>query len=481
MIPRLLRAVFGSRNDRLIKTYSKTVARINVLEPQIAALSDEALAAKTPEFKDRLARGETLDDLLPEAFAVVREAAKRTLDMRHFDVQLVGGMVLHYGKIAEMRTGEGKTLVATLAAYLNALTGKGVHIVTVNDYLASRDAAWMGKIYRFLGLTVGHHPVADAARGEARRLRRRHHLRHQQRVRFRLPARQHGDAGRGAVPARPPLRDRRRGRLDPDRRGAHAAHHLGAGRRPDRRLSQDGRGRADAEAPGDPRFAGRLLRRREEPHRAPLRGGSRERRDAARARRDAARGGEPVRAGAHQPQPPSLPGAAGAQPVLPRPALRRPEQRGDHRRRVHRPADGGTPLVGRHAPGARGEGAGRDPEREPDARVDHVPELLPRLREARRHDRHRRHRGLRVPGDLQPRSRGGPDPHGHDPGGPARPGLQDRGGEVRSGAHRHQDSLRERAAGAGGHDLDRELGEARRDAAEGEPRAPGAERQAARP
>jgi preprotein translocase subunit SecA len=155
MIPRLLRAVFGSRNDRLIKTYSRTVARINALEPQVAALSDEALAAKTPELKDRLARGETLDGLLPEAFAVVREAAKRTLDMRHFDVQLVGGMVLHHGKIAEMRTGEGKTLVATLPAYLNALTGKGVHIVTVNDYLASRDAAWMGKVYNFLGLTVG--------------------------------------------------------------------------------------------------------------------------------------------------------------------------------------------------------------------------------------------------------------------------------------------------------------------------------------
>jgi preprotein translocase subunit SecA len=155
MIPRLLRAVFGSRNDRLLKSYSKTVARINAFEAQIATLSDEALAAKTPELKDRLARGDTLDDLLPEAFAVVREAAKRTLNMRHFDVQLLGGMVLHYGKIAEMRTGEGKTLVATLPAYLNALTGKGVHIVTVNDYLASRDAAWMGKIYSFLGMTVG--------------------------------------------------------------------------------------------------------------------------------------------------------------------------------------------------------------------------------------------------------------------------------------------------------------------------------------
>jgi preprotein translocase subunit SecA len=155
MVPRLLRAIFGSRNDRLLKHYAKTVAHINALEAGMAALSNEALAAKTPELKERFAKGETVDDLLPEAFAVVREAAKRTLEMRHFDVQLIGGMVLHDGKIAEMRTGEGKTLVATLPAYLNALTGRGVHIVTVNDYLASRDAAWMGKIYSFLGMTVG--------------------------------------------------------------------------------------------------------------------------------------------------------------------------------------------------------------------------------------------------------------------------------------------------------------------------------------
>ncbi len=169
MIQRLLRAVFGSRNDRLLKSYSKTVARINALEPSIAALSDAELAAKTPALRARFAemvRGtdpaglkhaeaRAFDELLPEAFAVVREAAKRTLEMRHFDVQLLGGMVLHNGKIAEMRTGEGKTLVATLPAYLNALAGKGVHIVTVNDYLASRDAEWMGKIYRFLGLSVG--------------------------------------------------------------------------------------------------------------------------------------------------------------------------------------------------------------------------------------------------------------------------------------------------------------------------------------
>src|SRR3989441_6031862 len=147
--------LFGSRNERLLKHYSGAVAQINALEPEIAKLSDVALAAKTGELRKRYSEGATLEQLLPEAFAVVREASKRTLRMRHFDVQLVGGMVLNDGKIAEMKTGEGKTLAATLPAYLNALTGAGVHIVTVNDYLASRDADWMGKIYRFLGLSVG--------------------------------------------------------------------------------------------------------------------------------------------------------------------------------------------------------------------------------------------------------------------------------------------------------------------------------------
>ncbi|MDR2187881.1 MAG: preprotein translocase subunit SecA [Azonexus sp.] len=155
MISGLLKKIFGSRNDRLIRQYAQTVKRINALEPATAGLSDEALRAKTDEFRQRHANGESLDDLLPEAFAVVREAGKRELGMRHFDVQLIGGMVLHHGKIAEMRTGEGKTLVGTLPAYLNALAGKGVHIVTVNDYLASRDAEWMGRLHRFLGLTVG--------------------------------------------------------------------------------------------------------------------------------------------------------------------------------------------------------------------------------------------------------------------------------------------------------------------------------------
>jgi len=151
----IFRKMFGSRNDRLLKRMSRVVDRINELEDAVKALSDDALRARTDEFRKRLAGGETLDDLLPESFATVREAARRVLGMRHFDVQLIGGMVLHDGKIAEMRTGEGKTLVATLAAYLNALTGDGVHIVTVNDYLARRDAEWMGKVYAFLGMTTG--------------------------------------------------------------------------------------------------------------------------------------------------------------------------------------------------------------------------------------------------------------------------------------------------------------------------------------
>ena len=155
MLGKIAKKVFGSRNDRLIKAYRKIANQITALEPDMQALDDAALQAKTAEFKKRIAGGESLDDLLPEAFAVVREASVRVMGMRHFDVQLIGGMVLHDGKIAEMRTGEGKTLTATLAVYLNALTGNGVHVVTVNDYLAKRDAEWMGKLYSFLGMRTG--------------------------------------------------------------------------------------------------------------------------------------------------------------------------------------------------------------------------------------------------------------------------------------------------------------------------------------
>ncbi|MFN7940768.1 MAG: preprotein translocase subunit SecA [Thermoanaerobaculia bacterium] len=169
MFGTLITKVFGSKHERDVKKLQPLVAEINALEPEIRALSDEGLAAKTMEFRRRLADGATLGDLLVPAFAVVREAGRRTLDMRHFDVQLIGGMVLHQGKIAEMRTGEGKTLVATLPVYLNALEGKGAHVVTVNDYLARRDAEWMGRIYRFLGMSVGcvQHDISDAERRAA--------------------------------------------------------------------------------------------------------------------------------------------------------------------------------------------------------------------------------------------------------------------------------------------------------------------------
>jgi preprotein translocase subunit SecA len=169
MFQRLFRAILGTSNDRVVKRYQSRVPAINALEPQMEALSDEALRGKTQEFRDRLAKGEALDDLLPEAFATVREASKRVLGLRHFDVQMIGGMVLHDGKIAEMKTGEGKTLVATLPVYLNALPAKGVHVVTVNDYLAKRDSEWMGRIYGFLGLTTGVivHGLTDEERRAA--------------------------------------------------------------------------------------------------------------------------------------------------------------------------------------------------------------------------------------------------------------------------------------------------------------------------
>ncbi|MCU1237884.1 MAG: protein translocase subunit secA [Candidatus Solibacter sp.] len=169
MIDAVLAKVFGTKNEREVKAMLPTVAAINALEPALKELSDIDLAAKTIEFKERIAKGETLDDLLVEAFAVVREAGRRVLNMRHFDVQLIGGMVLHKGKIAEMKTGEGKTLVATLPSYLNALAGNGVHVVTVNDYLARRDSEWMGRLYKFLGLRVGVivHDLDDQERKDA--------------------------------------------------------------------------------------------------------------------------------------------------------------------------------------------------------------------------------------------------------------------------------------------------------------------------
>ena len=207
-------------------------------------------APRPQEFKDRLARASRWTTCCPRPSPTVREASKRVMKMRHFDVQLLGGMALHNGKISEMRTGEGKTLTATLPVYLNALTGKGVHVVTVNDYLANRDARWMGRLYNFLGLTVGINLPQMPREEKQAAYGSRHHLRHQQRVRLRLPARQHGLRDAGPRAARPELRHRRRGGLDPDRRGAHAADHQRPGRGPHRAVPGDQQGGAAAHPAG---------------------------------------------------------------------------------------------------------------------------------------------------------------------------------------------------------------------------------------
>ena len=226
IVERLLRAGEG----RMLKKLQGIAAQVNAIEEDFEKLTDAELRAETDVFRKRLAEGETLDDILPEAFAAVREAAKRTLGKRHFDVQIMGGAALHLGNVAEMKTGEGKTLVATLPSYLNALEGKGVHVVTVNDYLAEYQSELMGRVHRVLGLETGCILSSMTPERAPRAVRQGHHLRHQQRVRLRLPARQHGVVDRRAGAARPQLRDRRRGRLDPHRRGPHAADHQRPGR-----------------------------------------------------------------------------------------------------------------------------------------------------------------------------------------------------------------------------------------------------------
>jgi preprotein translocase subunit SecA len=180
MIWNMLTRMFGSKNEREVKRLQPIVDAINAIEPTMKAMSDEQLKGQTVMFKEKLEQGAALDDLLPEAFATVREASWRSVDMRPFDVQLIGGIFLHRGRITEMKTGEGKTLVATLPAYLNALTGKGVHIITVNDYLARRDTEWMGKIYNFLGPECRIHPAWTRRQATPQCLQRRYHLRYQQ-------------------------------------------------------------------------------------------------------------------------------------------------------------------------------------------------------------------------------------------------------------------------------------------------------------
>ena len=382
--------------------------------------------------------------------------------MRHFDVQLIGGMVLHRGKIAEMKTGEGKTLVATLPAYLNALAGQGVHVVTVNDYLARRDSEWMGRIYRFLGMTVGviQHDLNDQERQVAYACR--HHLRHQQRVRVRLPARQHEVRPRELRAARAQLRHRRRSRLDPDRRSAHAADHLGARGRIDGPLLRgrshhpaavEGRGdarRRQGRGSRGAREDRRLHRRRE----AQDRQSDRERHGQGREDAGAPSRAEhrrPVRPGKHEDPPPHQPGAARACVVPARRGVHGEGRRGRDRRRVHGTADAGPPLERRPAPGGGSQGTQHQPSRsedrarEPDARDRHLPELLPQVQEAVGHDRHGRHRGVGIREHLQARRHGDPDQPRDAAHRGAGQRLPHREGEVRR--DRHSTSSRSRRSG----------------------------------
>ena len=494
MLPKLLTSIFGSRNERLLKQYRQVVQKINALEPQFEQMNDSELRAKTDEFRNRVKGGETLDALLPEAFAAVREASKRTLKMRHFDVQLIGGMVLHAGKIAEMRTGEGKTLMATLPVYLNSLTGKGVHLVTVNDYLARRDAEWMGRLYTFLGLTVGVN-LAQMSREEKQ-------------AAFGADV-TYGTNNEFGFDY---LRDNMvQDTADRVARGlAYAIVDevdsilIDEARTP---LIISGQAedhtemyvRINAVVPKLKKQIGELDLRTgegvidpgdftvdEKTHQVFLTEDGHE--HAEQLLRDAGLLVE----GASLYDPANITlmhhvyAALRAQHLLqPRPALRgsagrRRHARSRDRRRVHRAADDRAALERRPAPGGGGQGRRADPEREPDARLDHLPELLPHVRQALRHDRHRRHRGLRVPGDLRSRNGGHSAQPADHPQGRARSRLQDQRREVQGRHRRHPRVPHARPAGARRHHLDRELGAHLRPAAEGKAAAPGAQRQAAR-
>ena len=373
MLTWVAKKLFGTSHERAVRRMQPIVDAINALEPKMQKLSDAELQAKTAEFKEKLDNGATLDDILVEAFAALREAGKRVLKMRHYDVQLIGGMVLHKGAIAEMRTGEGKTLVATLPVYLNALEGKGVHVVTVNDYLAKRDAEWMGKLYELA------RPVASAPSSTSRATREKRAayrcditLRPEQRVRLRLPARQHEVLGARLRAAPAQLRDRRRGRLDPDRRGAHAAHHQRPGRgrraRSTRRINEIiPRLRKDEHYVVDEKGTQRHAHRRRRRDRAEADRRSRTCTTRSTSRRCTS---STSAARAHALQ-------ARRQHYM---VTRR--QGPDHRR-VHRPRARRPPLVRRPAPGRRGQGERAHPGREPHDGDHHVPEPLPHLQEAR--------------------------------------------------------------------------------------------------
>ncbi len=426
---KMLRAGEGKNRRKL----ERAVVEVAAWEETISALSDDELRAKTEEFRQRYKDGEDLDDFLPEAFACVREAGKRAMNMRHFDVQVMGAAVLHGGDIAEMKTGEGKTLVATMPLYLNSLTGRGTHLVTVNDYLARRDAEWMKPIYDALGVTVGI--IQSDMDPEARRQAYACDVTYGTNSEFGFDY----------------LRDNLAVSLD---QTVQPDHYFAIVDEVDSILIDEARtpliisGQPE-EAPETYYTFAKIARTLSVPDDyevdekrktvAPTEEGVHKVEQRPRRR-------QPVRA-AEQPagQPPD-PVAEGRVALQERRRVRGPGGPGQDRRRVHRPHHGRPALVRGPAPGGRGEGGRADRGRERHGRDHHDPELLPPVREARRHDRHGLHRGQRVPRDLQARRHPDPDEPPDGPQGRERLHLQDQGREVPGGHRRHQAALRGRAS-----------------------------------
>ena len=442
-----------------MKRLAEQAGFIATLEPEFTKLSDDELRAKTAEFRQRLENGEALEDLLFEAFAAVREARLRESDQRIFDVQMMGGIVLHEGDIAEMKTGEGKTFVASLALYLNALPGKGVHLVTVNDYLAQRDAEWNRGVFERLGVTVdfieNNMPFdrrkaaydADITYGTNSEFGFDY-------LRDNMSITLEGVVQRGHTYAIVDevdsiLVDEARTPLIISGEPTTAARTYYDFARIVKGLERRAVEGHEARGRGA-RARVRLPLRREAQDRLADRVRDREGRARRRRRQPLQPGERPAR------QPPD-PGAQGAGALQARRRLRRPGRRGEDRRRVHRPHHGRPPLERGPAPGRRGEGGRRDPGGAPDARHDHPAELLPPLREARRHDRHGEDRGEGVRRDLRPERRRDPDERRGRPRRQERPDLQDRRGEVQRRRARRQGAPREGPAGAGRHDRRRDV------------------------
>ena len=430
----------GTKHERDIKVIQPVVSEINALEPAMQKLTDAELAAYTPKLKAEVqARLEGVEDNDPDvkqklkeavepaivpAFAVVREAGRRTLGMRHFDVQLIGGIVLHQGKIAEMKTGEGKTLVATLPAYLNALAGRGVHIVTVNDYLARRDAEWMGPIYKMLGMTVGVivHDLDDVQRRAA--------------YGADITYGTNNEFGFDY------LRDNMKYDLkDCVQRG----HHFAIVDEVDSILIDEARTPLIISGPAEestdkyykidkmiPKLIQEIDYTLDEKHKT----ATLTEEGVSKAEKLLGLGNlyDPAQHGDHSSR---LPGTAGAHALPARRGLRGERRRSDHRRRIHRAADAGAALVGRPAPGGRSEGEGEDRAGEPDAGDDHFSELFPHVQEAVGHDRNGGNRSGGIRQDLQAGRGGDSDKSDADPDRASGRGVPDGSGEVRSGGERN--------------------------------------------